>query len=53
MLEIPQEGAERVLCDNKAVFRNTSDPTLALKKKNQSNGYHLTTRQYEAALITI
>ena len=40
MFGIPIEGPTNVLCDNEAVFKNTSIADSTLKKKHASICYH-------------
>ena len=40
MFGVPLEGPMNVFCDNKAVFKNASQPDLTLKKKHISICYH-------------
>ena len=34
MFGVPVDGTTSIFCDNEAVARNCSDPTLTLKKKH-------------------
>ena len=40
MVGVPLEGPTNVFCDHKAVFKNTSQPGLTLKKKHTLTCYH-------------
>ena len=40
MFGVPLEGPTNVFCDNEAVFKNVSQPDLALMKKHMSICYH-------------
>ena len=40
MFGVPIEGPTEMLCDNKAVFKNTSTPESVLRKKYHSIAYH-------------
>ena len=37
---VPIDGPTNIFCDNEAVTKNFSDPTLMLKKKHHSIAYH-------------
>ena len=40
MFGVPLEGATNIFCDNEAVYKNTSLPESALKKKHHAIAYH-------------
>ena len=40
MFEVPINGPTNIFCDNEAVTKNYSDPTLMLKKKHHLIAYH-------------
>jgi hypothetical protein len=40
MMGIPLEGPANVYCDNESVFKNSSFPESAIKKKHNSIAYH-------------
>ena len=48
MFGVPVDGTTSIFCDNEAVARNCSDPTLTLKKKHHSIAYH---RNREAVAV--
>ena len=47
MFGVPIDGPTNIFCDNEAVTKNFSDPTLMLKKKHHSIAYHRN-REYVA-----
>ena len=40
MFGVPFDGPTKIFCDNEAVTKNCSDPTLMLKKKHHLIAYH-------------
>ena len=50
MFELTLKGSTDILCDNEAVFKNTSTPESVLRKKHNSTKYHKY-RETVAALI--
>ena len=41
MFGVPIDGYTDILCDNEAVYKNTSTPKYHLKKKHHSISYHM------------
>ena len=53
MLGVPIEGPTNVLCDNKSVVTNSTEPSSVLKKKHNSICYHRVREAVAAQVIRI
>jgi hypothetical protein len=53
MLGVPIEGPTNVLCDNKSVVTNSTEPSYVLKKKHNSICYHRVREAVAAHVIRI
>ena len=53
MFGIPLEGPANLYCDNKAVFKNVSMPSLVLNKKMHSISYHFCWEAVVAKIVRV
>ena len=53
MFGVPIDGAASVLCDNEAVYKNTSMPESTLRKKHHSIAYHKCRESVAAKVIRV
>ena len=53
MLGVPVEGPTNVLCDNKSVVTNSTEPASVLKKKHNAIAYHKVREAVAAGIIRV
>ena len=53
MMGVPLSGPTNVFCDNESVFKNSSKPESALKKKHNAIAYHRTREAIAAGIVCI
>ena len=53
MIGIPLDGETNVFCDNKSVFKNSTQLESTLKKKHNAIAYHRTCEAQAAGIVQI
>lgn len=53
MMGIPIEGPANLYCDNESVFKNSSFPESAIKKKHNSIAYHKSRESQAAGSVRV
>ena len=53
MFGVPINVPACIFCDNKAVYKNSSDPASTLKRQHQSVAYHLCREAVASGIIRV
>lgn len=49
----PPDGPAHIFCNNKAVYKNSSDPASTLKRRHRSVAYHLCREAVAAGIVLV